>query len=168
MRNRAATPADVPRCAAIEDAAGEMFAEVGVAEIAADPEPSAETISGYVAAGRAFVTVDGDDRPVAYAMVDWVDGDVHIEQLSVDPVVARRGIGAQLLGYVHEWAARNGARAVTLTTFRDVPWNAPYYARLGYRVLADGEAGAGLADVRTAEARAGLDRWPRVAMRRPL
>ncbi|MZD06511.1 GNAT family N-acetyltransferase, partial [Streptomyces sp. SID5785] len=55
-----------------------------------------------------------------------------------------------------------------LTTFRDVEWNAPYYARLGFRVLAEDEVTPGLARIRAAEAAHGLDRWPRVCMRREL
>jgi hypothetical protein len=57
---------------------------------------------------------------------------------------------------------------VTLTTFRDVPWNAPYYQRCGFRILDDGEITPQLQVVRREEARRGLDRWPRVCMRKDL
>ena len=166
MRHRPATEADVARMHEIEHASGQAFADVGMPEIADDPEPTAEVIAGYVAAGRAFVTVDDDDRPVAYAVVDRLDGNVHIEQVSVDPAAARRGIGARLIDHIGDWAAARGAPALTLTTFRDVPWNAPYYARLGFRVLAEDDIGPALTAVRTHESRLGP--WPRVAMRRDL
>lgn len=52
--------------------------------------------------------------------------------------------------------------------FRDVPWNAPYYGRLGFSVVPDPELGQGLRRIRDAEALEGLDAWPRVAMRRAL
>jgi hypothetical protein len=57
---------------------------------------------------------------------------------------------------------------MTLTTFADVPWNAPYYERCGFRVMAADEITPGLAAIRAAEAAAGLDRWPRVCMIRRL
>ncbi len=55
---------------------------------------------------------------------------------------------------------------MTLTTFTDIPWNAPYYTRLGFRVLDAGELTEGLREIRRAEAAMGLDAWPRVCMRR--
>ena len=58
--------------------------------------------------------------------------------------------------------------ALTLTTFRDVPWNAPYYARCGFHILDGDEITAGLETIRAREAARGLDRWPRVRMRRPV
>ena len=58
--------------------------------------------------------------------------------------------------------------ALTLTTFEHVPWNAPYYARLGFRILDDAEVTPGLRAIRQREAEIGLDRWPRVCMRRDL
>jgi hypothetical protein len=50
----------------------------------------------------------------------------------------------------------------------DVPWNAPYYTRCGFRALDDRELTPGLRAIRAHEAAIGLDRWPRVCMRRDL
>jgi GNAT superfamily N-acetyltransferase len=61
-----------------------------------------------------------------------LDGNAHIEQVSVAPSYARRGIGADLVRHVETWGRSLDLPATTLTTFRDVPWNAPYDARLGY------------------------------------
>jgi hypothetical protein len=65
-------------------------------------------------------------------------------------------------------AAAGGLPALTLTTFAEVPWNAPYYERCGFRRLAEAELTAGLREVRRREAELGLDRWPRVCMLRDL
>ena len=77
--------------------------------------------------------------------------------------MSRLGLGRQLIARVVADARAAGARAVTLTTYRDVPFNAPYYARLGFRVVAD-DADARLATLRAAERAAGIDVAPRVAM----
>jgi hypothetical protein len=66
------------------------------------------------------------------------------------------------------WAEQQGLDTVTLTTFSDVPWNAPYYQRLGFRTLAEAEVSEGLRRIRKQEAARGLDAWPRVSMRRPV
>ena len=59
----------------------------------------------------------------------------HIEQVGVDPAFARRGLGRRLIEHVAAEARRWGLGALTLTTFRDVPWNGPWYARHGFTQL---------------------------------
>ena len=82
---------------------------------------------------------------------------------------AGRGIGRSLMHTVEEWASRCGYRSVTLTTFRDVSWNASYYTKLGYRVLTPARISPGLARVIKHEATLpGLAEAPRVAMTKAL
>jgi ribosomal protein S18 acetylase RimI-like enzyme len=166
MRIRVAAAAELELLRDIEFAAGQCFRDIGMPEIADDEPPSVDVLSGYQLAGRAWVAVDPDDRPVAYLITDHVDGNVHIEQVSVHPDHARRGIGRALLAHVATASA--GVPALTLTTFADVPWNAPYYVRCGFRVLDESEWTPGLAAIRRREGATGLDRWPRVGMRRDL
>ncbi|RSN79263.1 hypothetical protein DMH26_38605, partial [Streptomyces sp. WAC 05379] len=110
--------------------------------------------------------VVGDGPPVAYLICEPVDGALHIEQVSVHPDAARRGVGRALLAYAADRAREEGLAGLTLTTFTEVPWNAPYYARLGFRTLEEAELTPGLRKIRAHEAELGLDRWPRVCMRR--
>lgn len=104
---------------------------------------------------------------MGYLLLGLVDGNAHIEQVSVHPDHTRQGIGRTLIEAAAEWAAALGVPAMTLTTYRDVPWNAPYYARLGFRRVPEGQMTPGLRTIRAREAARGLDAWPRVAMRRP-
>ncbi|TQS40595.1 GNAT family N-acetyltransferase [Cryptosporangium phraense] len=107
--------------------------------------------------------------PIGFAAVDVVDGAAHLTQLSVDAEFGRRGIGRGLLAAVIGWARRGGLPAVTLTTFRDVPWNGPFYRRYGFVDLDEGELTPGLRETRAHEIAAGLDEFgPRCAMRRAL
>ena len=55
---------------------------------------------------------------------------------------------------------------MTLTTFRDVPWNAPYYERLGFTVVEPADQGPELRALVAAEAHRIPGDAPRVAMRR--
>lgn len=112
------------------------------------------------------MTTGPDDLPLGYLIADPVDGAAHIEQVSVHPSAARRGLGSALIDRAGAWAAHEGLTALTLTTFTHVPWNAPYYARLGFRVLTESGLTDGLRKIRAEEAEHGLDRWPRVCMRR--
>jgi GNAT superfamily N-acetyltransferase len=164
---RLATDEDVPAMRDIERAAGRDFADLGMAFVAEDEPLPAETLLEYAHAGRAWVyTVD--DRPVAYLIAEVVDGNAHLEQVSVHPNHARRGIGKALLDRMIEWARQERLPAVTLTTYTEVPWNGPYYARLGFRYLAEHETTPGLQAIREAEAAHGLDERPRACMLREL
>ena len=121
-------------------------------EIALDDPGSVAELEPFRAGGRAWVAVDADDRPVAYLISAVVDGCPHVEQVSVAPAHARRGLGAALVDHLAALAAAEGRAALTLTTFRDVPWNAPYYERLGFAVVAPADQGPELAALVAEEA----------------
>jgi GNAT superfamily N-acetyltransferase len=164
MPIRPAAPGDLPRLQEIEVAAGEAFRGVGKPEVADDDAFPLDVLNAYRRAGRAWVNArDTLARvPEAYLLMDMVDGLFHIEQVSVHPEAAGRGLGRELIEHLDAQAAQQQVPALTLTTFADVPWNAPYYARLGFTVL--DRPGPELQAVRRKEAEHGLDRWPRIAM----
>ncbi|MGW7072408.1 GNAT family N-acetyltransferase [Streptomyces sp. NPDC054855] len=168
MHIRPATPADLPTLQDIERAAGEPFRALGMAAIADDEPPGIALLEEFRRAGRAWVATEGDGTPVAYLLSEPVDAAEHVEQVSVHPRAARQRIGGALIEHTAGRARAAGSQSLTLTTYTDVPWNAPYYARIGFRVLADAELTPGLREIRAHEAELGLDRWPRVAMRREL
>lgn len=136
--------------------------------VADSPPLAIETLSGYGQAGRAWVAVNEHDEPVAFVVVDVVDGCAHVDQVSVHPAHSGREIGGMLLDHVAAWAATRALDALTLITFRGVPWNAPYYERLGFAELADTEITPGLAARQAGQARRDFARAARVCMRRPL
>ncbi|MBE8476800.1 GNAT family N-acetyltransferase [Streptomyces justiciae] len=166
MRIRPVTPAELPALQDIERAAGAPFRALGMAAIAEDEPFGVDVLEGYRRQGRAWVAVGGEGRPVGYLVGEPVDGALHIVQVSVHPDFAHRRIGEALLAYAAERAREEGLTGLTLTTFAEVPWNAPYYERLGFRVLGAAELTPGLRKIRAHEAELGLDRWPRVCMRR--
>ena len=165
---RLAREEDLPALQHIEDAAGQAFAAIDMQAIAEDAPPSLALLRSFQQDGRAWVHVDDTDSPVAYLIAALVDGCAHVEQVSVHPDHAGKRIGQALIDHLASWARARGAPALTLTTFTEVAWNGPYYERLGFRRLSDAELTPGLREIRRAEAARGLDRWPRVCMRRPL
>jgi GNAT superfamily N-acetyltransferase len=124
---RTARPDEFTRLREIELASEFLFTEIGIGPFAEDPD-------GNHLAQAAIVFV-AEDPPVGFASVDVVDDVAHVWQLSVLPSAGRRGIGTALMHTVADWARAEGFNAVTLTTFRDVPWNAPFYAKLGFEPL---------------------------------
>jgi len=156
---RVASAADLLEIPDVEAAADELFRARGVLDLPA-PEPA----SSRALAWRVLVV----GRPVVgFAVLERVDGDVHLEQLSVHPSAMRRGVGAALLSASVDAARAAGARRVTLLTYADVPWNGPWYARHGWRGTDD--LGPGLRALAASEAEVGLARHGRrVAMARPV
>jgi GNAT superfamily N-acetyltransferase len=180
-RIRLVREAELPLLREIERASGEIFRDIGMAEIAEDEPLSLAELGHYQRAGRAWVSTDGaasaaqdaptasgaEGVPVAFLLAEPVDGHLHIAQVSVHPAAAGRRLGAALIEHLAGLAAEQGAAGLTLTTYRDVPWNAPYYRRLGFTEIPGARLSSGLRAIRELERTAGLDRWPRLAMFRP-
>ncbi|WP_206779380.1 GNAT family N-acetyltransferase [Frankia sp. EI5c] len=173
---RAARESDIEAMRFVEQAAGQLFLQVGMPEVAADPPFAPDVLLGYVRRGQAWVspaaglgaggTGGGPDPgdPVGYALVDLMAGSLHLEQLSVRPDHGRCGRGAALFAAVCGQARLLGYPRVTLSTFRDVPWNAPLYARWGAQPLAAAEIDVELAAVVERERAHGLDPSGRLLM----
>ncbi|MEO3813502.1 GNAT family N-acetyltransferase [Sphaerisporangium sp. B11E5] len=168
MSIRVATAEELSLLQEIERAAGEAFRGFGMGPVADDEPYPLDVLARFHAEGRAWVSVDEDDRPVAYLIAEEVDGNLHLEQVSVHPAAARRRLGRALIEHAADHAKAAGMPALTLITFTRVPWNAPYYERCGFWGLDDAELTPGLRARRRREAELGLDRWPRVCMRRDL
>jgi ribosomal protein S18 acetylase RimI-like enzyme len=164
VRIRPVEERDFPALQDIEHATAEQFRSAGIDAIADLGPFDDEELTDFVRAGRAWVAVGDDDQPLGFLVTDVVDDCLYIAEVDVHPRHARRGIGRQLI----EHATTGGHSALILTTFRDVPWNAPYYQRLGFVILADDKVPPGLRAIREYQATIGLDRWPRVCMRRDL
>ena len=154
MDVRLAEPADLAALPAVEAAADTLFLPLGIADLP-PPASAAER-------ARAWRVLVAGRPAVGFAVLERVDGDVHLEQLSVHPDAGRRGIGTALLAAAVAEARAAGAQRLTLTTYADVPWNGPWYARHGFAET--GDVGPGLAAVVREELAAGLDRHGRRAV----
>ncbi len=152
---------DLDELVEVSLAADGLFAEAGLDLPSDDPRVMLRHVE------RVLVGVVGG-RVRGLAATFALDGATHLEQLAVHPGHGRRGIGGALLEAVCAEAAADGRGRVTLTTFRDLPWNGPWYERRGFMVLPAVEWGPGLAGQWVAEEEAGIMVRPRVAMVRVL
>ncbi|MGA2835177.1 MAG: GNAT family N-acetyltransferase [Acidimicrobiales bacterium] len=153
---RTASPSEFGRLRWIEIESDRLYDQVGIGPFVNDEAENHLAVA-------ATVLVAGDPA-VGFVSLEIVDGAVHIDQLSVLPSHGRRGIGLALLDEATCWARTCGHHTMTLTAFRDVPWNAPFYRRHGFETMSD--PGPGLAAIREHEREVGLDaHGPRVAMR---
>lgn len=156
---------DLAHLPAIERAAAQMFCVTPYADLADDED----VLSAEIDLGRDFVWVAAlGEQLVGFAIVHVHDTAVFLHEIDVHPDHARHGLGRRLIETIADWARERGAPAITLTTFADVPWNGPYYARLGFRELSLDELSPALQAVRQQEAAAGLPMATRICMQRDL
>jgi GNAT superfamily N-acetyltransferase len=165
---RLANPGDLPDLPGIERQAGLMFkayrAELGLADDVFDEATAVEDLEAGRGAGCLWVASTSFGQLVGFALVVHIDGHAHLDELSVLPTYGRQGIGSALLRAVCAWAAEQGHRAVTLRTFRDVPWNAPFYLRRGFRIVESRELPAAYDALERHEQEQGLRTDLRVTM----
>jgi len=167
-RIRLALPDDLPVLAEIERAAAGQFRATPYAWLADAPTVCPALLAAQQAKGWLWVVVNSANSPVGFAIVTEVDGEPHLQELDVHPQHQGRRLGAALIDAICAWARAANFSGVTLSTFRDIPWNGPYYRRLGFQPLAEVELGPELAALRVEEERRGLKQADRVCMCRPL
>ncbi len=151
----------------LQVAAGEVFRELDMALVADGPRPAVAAFAEAQRAERLLVAVD-EGTVVGFLRLEVLDAALHVEQVTVAPSHGRRGIGRRLMLAAEDLARERGHDRMTLTAFRDVPFNGPFYESLGWEVLPADELPPDLAAARREEAAAGLDAWPRQAMARHL
>ncbi|MBE3536869.1 MULTISPECIES: GNAT family N-acetyltransferase [Enterobacter] len=166
IRIRPTTLSDVAALSAIERAAAGRFR--GIPELAwlADGEViPAEQHLDYAERGLSWLAL-ANDQPVGFVLAEAHPSSLFIVELSVDLNWQGKGIGRQLIACVADCARKRGLTALTLTTFRDVPWNAPFYARLGFEMMT--RLTPELREKREEETAHGFAYETRCAMRLPL
>lgn len=165
-RIAAARPSDLPLLPAIELAAATLLAGHAPASVLSETT-SQPDLEDAQQRGQLWVAL-ADDVPVGFAHVRVLEPRIaHLEEIDVHPEHGRRGLGRELVITVCRWAATHGYSLITLTTFRGVPWNMPFFARLGFDEIPPAELSPALLSVIEDETRRRLDPGRRVAMRRP-
>lgn len=162
----------------IERAAATRFASIGMHDIAQGVGLSLAHYDRFVALGvvllcaqvgaRSSAREPSEELPVGFIAACMVDGACHIAELDVLPQHAGHRLGSRLIDESASWAQEQGGSCLSLTTFRNVPWNAPYYARLGFRVASLEDFGPGHSEIWEGQRAMGLDMAQRVLMVRSL
>lgn len=124
----------------------------------------AKTHLKYVRKGTSWVAEAGD-LIVGFVCAEPAVRDLHIWEMAVRQESQGKGIGRQLMKTVIEYARSNQFKFVTLTTFREVAWNGPFYRSLGFEVIDSEKLDARLEKILRAEISHGLPGTLRCAMR---
>jgi GNAT superfamily N-acetyltransferase len=162
---RPAALSDAGALPLIEASAAKRFDDApGLEWIANDDPMSSDTHRQFIPMGYCLVAED-DSGAVGFLTAEPFAPELHIWELAVRLDRQGQGAGRALLGEVAALARNQGMSALTLTTFRDVPWNAPFYARFGFAPVEDDALSERLVSVFALERRLGLPVERRCALR---
>jgi predicted N-acetyltransferase YhbS len=162
---RLAYPEEVERLPELERGAAQLFREAG---FSGDWIERTHPVDELVAAQREkrlWVASAPPGDVVGYVLAEMIDVTPHVGELAVLPAHGRQGLGRRLVVAVLDWARARNAASVTLSTFRDLAWNGPFYAKLGFRAIAADELPAELRALVERERSYGLPVEQRVVMR---
>lgn len=155
---------EIPLLQALQLDAGELFRSAGMDDVADNPPKDAAELADAISAGLLWVACGPDNALLGMAQVLDHFGVAHLEEISVRMAAGRKGIGTALLRSAMEALRQRGYRRVTLSTFSHLPWNRPFYEKLGFVVIPDDEWTEPLRQVRRNESAMGLGSESRVIM----
>ncbi|WP_144173242.1 GNAT family N-acetyltransferase [Pseudomonas sp. Kh13] len=157
MRIRPTLEDDIQWLPDVERSAAQAFvAWPALAWLAQGDVMGCDAHRAFVDAGGSWVAEDLQGRILGFACARVEGQALHLHEVSVRREAQGQGVGRRLLLQVAEMARQAGARELTLTTFADVPWNAPFYARLGFEVVDEGLLNARLRGILASELAHGL------------
>ncbi len=157
---------DIATLQAIEIAAAELFRGTGLIDLTDEDSVDADEHHKAIHSGMSFVA-EADGTPAGFVLGHAIGQDAYLHELDVDPAHQRKGIGAGLIEAFCAHCARKDLTSVYLSTFRDVPWNAPFYARLGFEEVAKDDYLPWMREIEAQQAEF-LDISKRLFMRRVL
>jgi GNAT superfamily N-acetyltransferase len=167
MRIRPALLADIPQLIAVEQSAAQAFLQLpDLAWLATTEGLDEGAHNAFIITSGSWVAEDDQGDALGFVCLSLEGQTLHIHELSVRLQSQGQGVGRQLLDQACAVARHRGALALTLTTFTQVPWNGPFYARYGFEVLDQQQIGARLQGILATERAHGLS--GRCAMRLPL
>ena len=115
-----------------------------------------------------MLVADTDGALMGFAACQACADALHLWELAVRHEAQGQGLGKALVAATFALARQRGLPGVTLSTFREIPWNAPFYARMGFQEVPVPDLNLRLATIRLREELLGLQVARRVTMRAPI
>ena len=151
MKVRLAIEADLPRLPEIELSAVDAFLNTSIPPGPLSTATPAEGWRDALEHGTLWVIDDEQGKPIGFLGAHRDGGELHILEFDVEAGHQGKGLGRLLLNHVIAWARTEGLSEVTLTTFRSIAWNAPFYAKLGFVEISDADMPPHLTETLEAE-----------------
>ena len=170
IRVRSSELRDIPALSAVETSAATAFLLIPeLSWLAASDVMSPEAHRKAIMAKTSWAAEDKESYKIfGFLCAEEIGAELHLKEVSVHADAQRQGIGRKFIEAALDYAALKGLQSATLTTFIDVPWNSPFYKKLGFDIIEDKLLGDRLSNLLLEETRHGLPRNKRCAMRKSI
>ena len=165
---RRARHADIPLLGPVERSAAELFRTANLDFLLDSPTLDQSFLAAMADSNHLWVAVDGMDEPIGFVGGENIEGNFHLVEISVAQTFQGKGVGKILMGQMTEEIKREGYKAITLTTYRDLPWNGRWYTRMGFLEVPLVEMGPEYWKIWQIEERHGFDMASRCLMKKIL
>ena len=166
---RLAEFSDIPYLPEIERAAASLYQDyvtsLGLTKTLFERVTPSDYLQRAQRDGRLWVAALGNGMLIGFALVAILNESAHIAELNVLPRYGRKGVGSALVRTVCTWAADAQLSSVTVSTFKDILWNAPFYRHLGFHAMNPTDLSPAYAQLVRSEEKRGLRHPPRIIMR---
>ena len=149
---RAADKSDAEALSAIEENASIVFKQLGGAY--AQIDLSALSPSFYeeaIAQNQIIWLVELRGEPVGFLRAKPIDDLLYCAELSVLKHHHGKGLGEKLINHFWQFAKNEGFAGIAGITFKNVPWNGPYYLRQGFEYWNSDQIGPELKAITTGQ-----------------
>jgi GNAT superfamily N-acetyltransferase len=165
---RSAQSWDIPMLEYVERSAAEIFRTANLDFLADGDTVDPKALAAMAQANHLWIAANRFDQPIGFVGGEYLNGNFHIVEISVAKEFQGKGVGTALMTAMVQQVSREGYKSVTLTTYKDLPWNGPWYSRMGFFEVNAQDMGREYLDILGSEAEHGLDLRSRCVMRKIL
>lgn len=165
---RTARKEDIPLLGPVEQSAAQLFRTVNLGHLASGRVISQSRLLEMADSNHIWVAIDKLGQPIGFAAGENIDGNFHIVEISVAQEYQRNGVGKALMSEMIGQAKGENFKAITLTTYRNLPWNERWYSKMGFSEAEIEDMGTELSTLWSIENQQGHDMDLRCIMKRSL
>jgi GNAT superfamily N-acetyltransferase len=159
---------EIPLLEYVERSAAEIFRTANLGFLADGDTVDPAALAAMAHANHLWIAANRFDQPIGFVGGEYLNGNFHIVEISVAKEFQGKGVGKALMTAMVQQVSREGYKSVTLTTYKKLPWNAPWYSKMGFFEVNAQDMGREYLDILASEAQHGLDVRSRCVMKKIL
>jgi GNAT superfamily N-acetyltransferase len=165
---RKARFADIPFLGPVERSAAELFRSANLDFLVDGSTVDPKVLAAMIDAQHLWVACDFMDYPIGFSGGEAIEGNFHLVEISVAQDFQGKGVGRALMERMEADVQREGYKAITLTTYRNLGWNGPWYSRIGFLEVNPAKMGRTYLGILENERQHGFDMSARCVMKKIL
>jgi len=161
---RKARFSDIPFLGPVERSAAELFRSASLDFLVDGSTVDPKALAAMIDTHHLWVACDFMDYPIGFCGGEYIEGNFHLVEISVAQDFQGKGVGSALMERMEADVRREGFHALTLTTYRSLAWNGPWYERMGFVEANPVEMGRTYLEILESERQHGFDMSARCLM----